>query len=78
MDVYWYDNGGSCLLPASWRVMLWFDGRWVKAYNPDKIWGVEKDRFNKVAFEAFRTEKIRLEVIPKDGFSAGVLEWRVN
>ncbi len=78
VDVYWYDNGGTCLVPASWRVLLWFDGRWVQAYNPDKTWGVEKDRYNKVVFEAFRTEKIRLEVVPMDGLSAGVLEWKVN
>jgi DUF1680 family protein len=78
VDVYWYENDGICSLPASWRVMLWFDGRWVPAYNPDKLWGVEKDRYNNVVFEAFRTEKIRLEVIPKDGFQASVLEWKVN
>jgi hypothetical protein len=77
VDVYWFDNGGSCTTPSAWRVMLRYDGKWVAAYTPEKKGGVEKDRYNRVVFEAFKTDAIRLEVVPRTGASAGVLEWKV-
>jgi hypothetical protein len=57
--------------------MLRYDGKWVAAYTPEKKGGVEKDRYNRVVFEAFKTDAIRLEVVPRTGASAGVLEWKV-
>jgi hypothetical protein len=77
VEVYWFDNGGSSAVPSSWRVMLKFDGKWVPAYNPDKTWGVARDTYNRVVFEAFKTDAIRLEVVPRQGASAGVIEWKV-
>jgi DUF1680 family protein len=74
-EVYWFDDGGRT--PRSWRMMLWQGGAWVPAYAPAKRWGVERDCFNRVLFEAFRTTAVRLEVVGEPGRRPGVLEWRV-
>lgn len=76
-EVYWFDDGDSNGRPNSWRVLLWQDGRWVPAYTQEKRWDVELNRFNRVVFEAFRTQAVRLEAVPAPGRSVGVLEWRV-
>ena len=39
-------------------------------------YGVEKDSFNKVRFDAIRTDALRLEVQLRPGFSGVILEWR--
>jgi hypothetical protein len=77
MDLYWYAGSDSCPLPRTWRVLLRYEGRWTAAYNPDGRWGVEPDTFNRITFEAFKTDAVRLEVVPQEGSAAGVLEWRV-
>jgi hypothetical protein len=77
MEVYWYEGGNGFSLPVSWRVLLRYNNTWSAAYNPEKKWGVERNIFNRVSFEAFKTDAVRLEVIPRKGSAAGILEWRV-
>jgi DUF1680 family protein len=79
VGLYWFDDGprGGCRVPASWR-LLWRDGeRWVPVAEPGAF-GTAKDRFNEVLFATVRTTALRAEIVLQDGFSAGVLEWRIE
>ncbi|MGH7495962.1 MAG: glycoside hydrolase family 127 protein [bacterium] len=76
-QVYWYDNGTTCQVPKSWRLLARFNGGWHRVWVDNQPWGVEKNKFNKVLFETARTDTLRLEVIPQPEVTAGVLEWRV-
>jgi hypothetical protein len=75
--VFWYDNGGQCRVPQSWRVLARAEGGWYPVYNASKHWGVEVHKFNGVIFETVRTQQLRLEAVPQPGSSAGIVEWRV-
>ena len=81
-EVYWYDDthrkGGECSLPASWR-MQWrsADGKEWSDIGGDGL--VAKDTFCAVNFpRAVKAGAVRLVVKLKDGFSAGILEWRLK
>jgi hypothetical protein len=78
-EVYWFDDTGvgQCRLPASWRVLHRRQGQWVPVSNPG-AYGAAPDRFNSVRFDPVTTDALRLEVTLKDGYSGGVLEWRVE
>lgn len=80
VDVYWFSDtaANGHRPPASWRILTWQDDQWQRAYTPSKTWGVAEDRFNSQVFETFRTQSVRLEVIPQAGFKAGILEWKVD
>jgi hypothetical protein len=41
-------------------------------------YGVQPDRFNAVDFAPRTTTALRLEARLQDGFSGGILEWRVE
>ncbi|MFV1965663.1 MAG: beta-L-arabinofuranosidase domain-containing protein [Pirellulaceae bacterium] len=79
VEVYWFDDTGRgrCRVPQSWK-LLYRDGeRWklVKAMTEG---GVSKDQYNQVAFEAVKTDALRIEVQLQPAFSGGILEWRVT
>lgn len=81
VEVYWFDDTGSgaCRVPAEWR-LLWLDGN---EWKPVKLlkgepYGTALDKFNKVSFEPVTTREIRLEAKLKEGYSGGVLKWRVH
>ncbi|HTU22038.1 MAG TPA: beta-L-arabinofuranosidase domain-containing protein [Gemmataceae bacterium] len=81
VSVYWFDDTGvgACRVPAEWR-LLWLDGdEWkpVKLLK-DEEYGTAPDRFNKVSFKPVKTRELRLEVKLKEGYSGGVLKWRVK
>lgn len=78
-EVYWFDDTGrgGCRVPKSWR-LLWLDGKDWKPVEAAVAYGVEKDKFNAVAFKPVTTKCIRLEVELQPGFSGGILEWRVG
>ncbi|MGD8240664.1 MAG: glycoside hydrolase family 127 protein [Armatimonadota bacterium] len=78
-DVYWFDDTGQgqCRVPASWRV-LWKDGDAWRPVEAASAYGTERDTFNKVTFRAVTTQELRLEVQLQEGFSGGILEWRVG
>ena len=78
VQVYWFDDTGrgACRVPKSWRVSYMCNGKW-KPVAQSSGYGVEKDKFNKVTFEAVKTDALRLEIQFEEGFSGGVLEWKV-
>ena len=57
-------------MPASWRV-LYKDGDAWKPVEPRGPYGVEKDRYNVVAFTPVTTTALRLEVTMQPKWSAG-------
>lgn len=80
VKVYWFDDhaiNGQCRTPKSWR-LLWLDSdRWAPVEGAGE-YGVERDRYNEVAFKAISTRALRIEVQLRDDFSAGALEWRIG
>jgi len=80
-DVYWFDDTGRglCRVPVSWR-LLYKEGEDWKGVKlaEGSAYGVARDRFNKVVFEPVTTAELKLEVKLQDGFSGGILEWRVG
>jgi len=79
VEVYWLDDTGSgeCRLPASWR-LLYKDGEAWKPVESPGPYGVEKDRYNKVAFKTVMTGGVRLEVVLPPEWSSGIQEWKVQ
>ncbi|MGQ9732019.1 MAG: glycoside hydrolase family 127 protein [Candidatus Zipacnadales bacterium] len=78
VEVYWFDDtgAGECRVPASWEVE-YFDGREWRSVEGTSQYRTAKDQFNRVAFEAVETTGIQLLVQLQEGFSGGILEWRV-
>jgi DUF1680 family protein len=78
-QVYWYDDTGTgqVRVPASWRILYKEGDEWrpVVARGPA---GVEKDRYNVLAFEPVTAAAVRLEVTLQPELSAGILEWRIR
>jgi len=78
VQVYWFDDpSAGCRTPRSWRVLARFEGKWEPVWNPQKVWGVEKDRYVDIFFETLRTDALRLEAVPQPGATTGIIEWRV-
>ncbi|MCZ6795032.1 MAG: glycoside hydrolase family 127 protein [Planctomycetota bacterium] len=79
VEVYWFDDTGrgGCRVPASWKLLHRAGDRWVEVKRPGG-YGVARDRFNRTTFEPLETDALRLEVELADGFSAGVLEWKIE
>jgi hypothetical protein len=78
-EVYWFDDTGAgfCRLPESWRLLYRLEDRWLEVPNPGEF-GVLADGFNQARFDPVTTDALRLEVTLREGYSAGVLEWRVK
>ncbi|HKI32527.1 MAG TPA: beta-L-arabinofuranosidase domain-containing protein [Gemmataceae bacterium] len=79
-EVYWFDDEpskGGCRVPASWRLLVKVGDAWQEVGRPS-AYGVQKDKFNRVTFDAITTSAIRLEAQLRAGFSGGILEWRVE
>ncbi len=78
-ELYWFDDTGrgECRVPQSWRV-LYRDGDEWKPVENLEAYGVEKDRYNKVAFKPVTTSALRLEVTMQPNWSAGIQEWKVD
>ena len=78
-DLYWFDDTGrgGVRVPAGWKT-LYKDGNEWKPVQNSGAWGVERDKFNRVNFQAITTTALRLEVSFQATFSAGVQRWRVK
>jgi hypothetical protein len=78
-QVYWFDDTGrgEVRVPASWRLLYREGSEWkpVLAREP---YGVEKDAYNRVAFEPVSTSGLRLEITMQPNWSAGIQQWRVK
>ena len=79
VEVYWFDDTGvgKCRVPASWRLLYKTRDEWRPVQTKDAF-GVAKDRFNEVTFEPVESPCLRIEVKLQDGFSGGILEWRIQ
>jgi len=79
VEVYWLDDTGSgeCRVPSSWRV-LYKDGEEWKPVETPGPYGIQTDRYNKVAFAPVTTSGLRLEVVLPPTLSAGIQEWKVE
>jgi uncharacterized protein len=43
-----------------------------------EVYGVEKNRYNKITFKPITTNALRLEVTLQTEWSAGIQEWKVK
>lgn len=80
VEVYWWDERrikAHCRVPQSWRLLYQSGGEW-KPIVGAAAYGVEMDRFNRVAFDPIETKAIRIEVHLQPDWSGGILEWRVD
>jgi len=78
VSVYWFDDTGhgECRVPQSCRVM-WRDGAQWKSAPGETGVPVAKDTFNTASFTPVTTDAVRLEVQLQNGFSGGILQWRL-
>lgn len=79
-EIYWFDdeaNRGGVRIPASWK-LLYKDGEEWKPVEAAGAFGVQKDAWNRVTFTPVTTSALRLEVVMRPQFSAGVQEWKVK
>ncbi len=77
VEVYWLDAAGSAV-PLSWRLMAYADNRWQRVWSPQKVFGVDTGKYNRVAFETSRSNSIRLEAVFPHGQNGGIREWRIR
>ncbi|MCB9845308.1 MAG: glycoside hydrolase family 127 protein [Phycisphaeraceae bacterium] len=80
VSVYWFDDrtiGGGCRVPGAWRLLYREGDAWKPVATADPP-TTERDRYNTITFTPVSTSALRLEVDLRDGFSAGVLEWKVR
>lgn len=78
-EVYWFDDtgNGNCRVPASWRLLYKQGDQW-KPVDAATDYPVARDRFNRSQFRAVKTTALRLEAKLQPGFSAGILQWKVD
>ena len=78
VEVYWFDDSGqgACRAPKTWRLLYRDANDWKPVANPG-AYGVERDRYNKVTFDAVTTSALRIEVELGKDVSGGVLKWKV-
>lgn len=86
--VYWFSDareGGGCRLPASWKLQYKKGDEWVDVQlfvyshpSDEPDYGIDIDRFNHVSFDPVETTGLRIVAKLKDGYSAGILEWKVE
>ncbi|MBN2207558.1 MAG: glycoside hydrolase family 127 protein, partial [Candidatus Aminicenantes bacterium] len=79
VEVYWFDDSGQgeCRVPASWA-LLYKEGEAWTPVEDASAFGVVKDRYNTVVFRPVRTTALRIEIQLPEGFSSGILEWKVR
>ncbi|HUX06363.1 MAG TPA: beta-L-arabinofuranosidase domain-containing protein [Acidobacteriota bacterium] len=80
LEVYWFDDTGEgeCRVPQSWRILYRDGEEWRPVYSEEGVYGVEKDRFNKVVFETVKTTAVRLEIQSQPDFAGGIHEWKIK
>ncbi len=77
--VYWFDDTGvgQCRLPASWKLLYKTGNDWKQVTTTDD-YPVKANSYNRITFDPVRTSALRIEIQLQDGFSGGILEWRIN
>jgi len=84
MGVYWFDDTGrgECRVPASFEVYYrdgdqWRPLRGLDGGPLDTSRDLHKDRYNQMRFAPVKTDALRMTIQLQEGFSAGILEWRI-
>jgi DUF1680 family protein len=79
VHIYWFDDTGQghCRVPKSWQLMYRQNHQWKKVQTT-KPYGTTPDKYNPLSFNPVTTDALRIEVQLQEGYSAGVLEWKVN
>jgi hypothetical protein len=75
-EIYWADDGGGLLPPASWVVQYWNGSAWVNVTNqsgePTAI-----NAFNDVTFDSVTTTALRISTQNSGTSSVGAIQWVV-
>ncbi len=61
VEVYWKADKHYCVLPKAWK-LLYKDGDTWKPAETSESYGVEADKFNKVAFTPVTTSALRMDI----------------
>jgi len=79
VQLYWFDDTGwgECRTPESWRI-LYRDGEDWKPVEALDAYSATRDKYNVVRFKPVTTTALRLEVKLKEGWSAGIEQWKVK
>ncbi len=79
VQVYWFDDTGrgEVRVPEAWRV-LYKDGDAWKPVEAAGPYGVERNKYNVVAFTGVTTTALRIELKMQPTWSAGIQEWKVK
>jgi len=79
LHVYWFDDGpnGGCRIPKSWKALYFNNGKW-KEVRKHGEYPLSKDEFNTIEIAPIETTAIRLIIQLQDGYSGGILEWKVE
>lgn len=80
VQIYWleFDHyDGSFRTPESWK-LYYKDGDHYREVEYLSPCTVNKDCYNSVNFKPVKTTSLKIEAKLRDGFSGGVLEWKVN
>jgi hypothetical protein len=80
IEVYWWDERrlkAHCRVPQSWRLLYQAGGTWAPVAAAEG-YGLQMDRFNRVAFAPVEVQALRIEVQLQPDWSGGILEWRVE
>ena len=75
-EVYWFIDEDATTTPLSWKLYYRAGDKWLELKNTSP-YGLEKDKFNAVTFDAVTTSAIKLET-RLGGRSGGISEWKVN
>ena len=77
--MYWFDDSGAggCRVPASWQLFYKTGSQWkpVESTTPP---GTVLNQYNRITFKPVTTTELRIEARLKEGFSAGILEWKME
>ncbi|MBN2294557.1 MAG: glycoside hydrolase family 127 protein, partial [Pirellulales bacterium] len=79
VEVYWWDErriGRHCRVPQSWKLLYRDGDKWMPVTGASE-YGIAMDKMNRVTFKPVTTSELRLEVQLQEGWSGGILEWRV-
>lgn len=79
VEVYWFDDTGrgECRYPVSWRLLALKGRDWVPI-QAKAGYSVKHDAWCRVEFDPVETYAMRLEVKMREGWAAGIHEWKVE
>ena len=70
-------GGGQCQVPKSWRLTCRRNGEWVPVAGAS-AYGTAPDKCNVASFTPVTASAFQVEVQLQDGFSGGILRWRLE